>query len=152
MSLLARYSDILLDEYSLPLFHSKPYKNILPIILAKYNVHITRIAIIEFLSILNYYKKKYNPEKIMEYFRKFYRIIDIDDKIIYKASLYLSELVRHKKKAKIIDAINAAISTEKNMIIITNDKSRYEEFLKYGVICYNIDEFTEYLRREAQKE
>lgn len=138
MSLLDKYTDILVDASALALLHTKEYKDFIPSIIAKFNVYTTKLAIIEFLSLLNYYKVNFTQE-IIENLYNIYKIIDIDEKIMYRSSLILSDLIRHNTWADSIDIIHAAISLEKKLIIITIDEARYDSFKKYGVLTVHVD-------------
>ncbi len=151
MSLLQKYSNILIDAPALALLHSRNYKKFLPIVLAKYNVYLTRLCIMEFLSLLNYYKYSYDYRNILNYFNKFYKVKQLSDEIIHRAAVIYSDLMKRNIFSNIVDVIHAAISIEENMILLTSDTQRYEVFLKYGIIFSHVDDLISLIKAEASR-
>ncbi len=150
MSVLDRYTDILIDPPALALLHTEKYKEFIPIIIARFNTYTTKLAIMELLSLLNYYKIQYD-KKLIKQLYKIYKIIELDDEIIHRSSLILSDLLHHDIQVDTLDIIHAAISLEKKLIIITADNSRYEIFRKYGIITVHVDELINTIKRLFQK-
>lgn len=132
--------ELLVDASALALLHSKDYKDLIPLILAKTKIHVSNITLIDFLTYLYYVKKINSQTPILQLLRQIYNIVDINDKIITKAALIKSDLLHHSYQFNDADVINVAIALEKGYILITADPSDYEIYKKYGLVVVSVEE------------
>ena len=139
---ISYFTDLLIDGTALALLHSDEYRSFMPIILTRFNVYTTKLAIIEFLAILGYNQIPYNHD-ILLYLSQLYKVIDMDEKELLRASKIFSDLLSHNENPDIIDVIHAAISIERKLLIVTADVQRYNTLKRYGIAVISVNEFLE---------
>ena len=83
---LLEQSDLLLDASALAVLHSSKYRDFIPIIVSRFNVHVTIFSLVEFAASIYYTRKTPPSTSIMQVMRKIYNVIDtLDDALIEKS-------------------------------------------------------------------
>lgn len=144
--------DLLADAYALSYLHSRETRDLLPLILFRFRIHVSMLSIYEFLSYVFY--KLHNSaliSQIAELLFKLYVVERLEKDTIVHSAMILSDLLRHGVTPDTVDAFNVALAMSKNMVILTGDPSRYAVFSKYGVAVVSIDEFIKDFKSELAK-
>ncbi len=148
---MALYTDIFLDATALALLHTDKYRKYIPLILAKFHTYISKLSIIEFLAILNYTKAGYN-KTLLDYIYRLYKLVELDPAIMERAARIFSDLLLHGIVVDLVDVIQASISIEKRLVMITADPSRYEPLKKYGATPIHVRELIAIMDQLSLKE
>ena len=133
------FTDIFLDATALALLHTDEYRKYIPLILARFHTYISKLSIIEFLAILNYVESDYD-KNLLDYIYRLYKLVELDPAIIERAARIFSDLLLHGIDIDLVDVIQASISIEKRLVMVTADPSRYEPLKKYGTTPIHVRE------------
>ncbi|MEM4553712.1 MAG: hypothetical protein QXI86_05740 [Ignisphaera sp.] len=132
--------ELLVDASALALLHSREYKNLVPVILAKTKIHVSILSLIDFLTYLYYIKGINSQIQVVDILKQIYDIVNVDDKIVSKVALMKSDLLHHAINPDNTDLINVAIALEKGYILVTVDPADYEIYRRYGLIVMSVEE------------
>lgn len=149
----AVYEDYLADSYALAYLHSSEVVSILPLILSRFKIHVSVLSLYEFLS-YTFYKTK-DPQvltQLCNLVTKFYIVENLSVEIVKHSAMLLTDLLKHSFTANAIDVFNVSIAMVNNLVILTDDVSRYSVFTKYGLVAMPIKEFVEKFRSEVLRD
>ncbi|MGB9709564.1 MAG: hypothetical protein ACP5II_06810 [Infirmifilum sp.] len=136
-------TSLLLDSTALAVLHSRKYKQLLPLLVADYNLHVSIISIIELLTYLSH-ERKVEITGILPKLRKIYTVIDqFEDKVSEMIAQIQSDLLHYNLTPYFEDIVNVAIASEKKFIILTADPERYNQLRKYGVSIMTLEQLFE---------
>ena len=152
---LLEQSDLLRDAPALAVLHSSKYRDFIPIIVSRFNVHVTIFSLVEFAASIYYTRKTPPSTSIMQVMRKIYNVIDtLDDALIEKIAMLMGELTHYSIPATFEDVANVVIALQRKMVLVTGDPERYTGLEKYGAIILNVEELIqsteEFLEREIK--
>lgn len=134
--------EYLLDTYGLLFLNSRELRNLLVLILSKYKMHITPLTLIEFLSYIHYKCHDHLlTDQVLKTMTKLYIIEDLDGDVMKKASMIISDLLRHHTEYSISDVINVSVALVRNLTILTDNPSIYSFHFRYGVNVKGIRDF-----------
>lgn len=144
--------DLLADTYALLQLYSPEIRDLLPLILFKYRIHVSILTIHEFLSYFFYKVHDSNLiNQIVDMFYKFYIVEDLSRDIVIRGSMILSDMVRHGITPDSTDVLNVAIALFKNIVILTTDPTRYAAYSKYGAVVLSVEEFIKNFKGELSE-
>lgn len=144
------YEDYLADSYALAYMHSSEVVNMLPLILSRFKIHLSILSLYEFLSYAFY--KTRDPQVLMQLcnlMSKFYIVENLDIEVVKHSAMLLADLLKHGFTANAIDVFNVSIAMVNNLVVLTDDVSRYNVFTKYGLVAMPVKEFIEKFKNEV---
>lgn len=143
-------NEYLLDTYGLLFLNSRELRNLLTLILSKYKIHITPITLIEFLSYIHYKCHDHIlTDQILKTMIKLYMIENLDEEVMKKASMIISDLLKHHTEYNISDVINTSVALVRNLTILTDNPSIYSFYLKYGINVKGVRDFVKELEEST---
>ncbi|MEM1528913.1 MAG: hypothetical protein QXP03_00340 [Desulfurococcaceae archaeon] len=153
MSQKTVYENYLADSYALAYMHSSEVVNMLPLILSRFKIHVSVLSLHEFLS-YTFYKTR-DPRvltQLCSLMFKFYVVENLNVEVLKHSAMLLADLLKHGITANAIDVFNASIAMVNNLVVLTDDVSRYNMFTKYGLIAMPIKEFFEKFKNEVLRD
>lgn len=150
MSQKTVYENYLADSYALAYLHSSEVANILPLILSRFKIHVSILSLYEFLSYAFYKTKDSHVlTQLCNLMSKFYIVENLDIEVVKHSAMLLADLLKHSFTANAVDVFNVSIAMVNNLVVLTDDISRYNVFTKYGLVAISVKEFVEKFKNEV---
>lgn len=122
--------------------HSVKVRDLLPLVLSKFKIHVSVFSLGKFLAYIYYKFSDHSVlDKTMELLYDLYVVENIEKEAVMKASLIIADLVTHGNEFNVVDVYNVSIVTLRNLPILTDDPTRYYNYVKYNVSTISIEEF-----------
>lgn len=150
MSSISIQNEYLLDTYGLLFLNSRELRNLLVLILSKYKMHITPITLIEFLSYIHYKCHDHLlTDQVLRTMTKLYVVENLDEEVMRRASMIISDLLKHHMEYNISDVLNVSVALVRNLTILTDNPSTYVFHFRYGVSVQGIRDFVKDFERSS---